>query len=151
MNFTSSLTEEGVLVLEQTFRGVPPRLLWKAWRNDWHLQGWWAETVKMDFRVGGRLLLGWPKDGYELRGRFVEILTEKLLSFTWHWSHDPNEFPLLTTLHFQEEDNRMSTCLRIEMRSFQALEDAEEIHSLSEGWQRFLEKLEDYVANMTLV
>jgi uncharacterized protein YndB with AHSA1/START domain len=151
MSFTSEITDEGVLVVERHFVGLPVRLLWKAWREDWHLQGWWAESVKMEFRTGGKLLLGWPSMGYELRGRFTEIVTEKRIAFTWNWSHDPEEFPLHTTLHFLEADGPYSTCLRIEQRAFIEDKDGEEVVRLLEGWEHFLDKLESYVSQMTLV
>lgn len=152
MSCTSEITEEGVLVLERYFPGVPVRLLWKAWREDWHLQGWWAETVEMDYRLGGKLRLGWPEQGFELRGRLVEIQSEKRLGFTWNWAHDPEEYPLLTTICFESQDEAaLSSRLRIEQRSFVEEKDGEEVVRLLEGWEHFLDRLETYVSQMTLV
>lgn len=151
MSFSSEFDDDGTLIVERTFTGLPVRLLWKAWREDWHLQGWWPEEVRMNFRVGGQLCWSWPSLGVELRGRFLEIQTEKLLAFTWTWGHDPEDFPIHTTIRFLEEDEQLSTRLRIEQRAFVEDEDGEAVARLLEGWEHFLTRLEDYVAQMTLV
>lgn len=151
MMLKSELDDTGTLVVERKFLGAPVRLLWKAWKDDWHLQAWWPESVTMSFQPGGKLVFAWPKKGYELRGRFVDLVQENLIAFTWNWAHADDSFPLLTTIRFVPEDNGLSTVLRIEQRSFDAEADAEEIQSLIEGWTHFLEKLENYLGQMTLV
>lgn len=151
MSVKSQVTSEGVLIVERKFVGAPPRLLWKAWKEDWHLQGWWPQEVQMTFKTGGKLKLGWPEGGFELRGRFVDILNEKLLAFTWNWAHDKDAYPFLTTIRFVDEDNGLSTTLRIEQRAFDEAADAEEIRSLQDGWSHYLGKLENYLGQMTLV
>lgn len=151
MSTSHELTSDGVLVVEYRFTGSPPRLIYKAWREDWHINGWWGPNVKMRFKTGGKLLLTWPEKGVELRGRFVDILENRLIAFTWQWSHDPDAFPFLTTLRFVEEDKGMSTVLRIEQRSFDAQEDESLVAELVEGWKHFLSKLENYAGQMTLV
>ena len=84
-------------------------------------------------------------------GHTRRLCEDKLLAFTWHWAHDPEAFPILTTIRFVEEDRGLSTVLRIEQRAFDEEADAEEIRSLQDGWSHFLGKLETYLGQMTLV
>ncbi len=151
MSITHEMTPEGELVLTRKFSGAPPRLMWKAWREEWHLQSWWAEAAKIKLEVGGKLLLSWPTNGAELRGRFLTIDPEKTLAFTWHWSHDKDAFPFVTTLSLEEADRGFSTDFKIVHCGLHPDEDKDLIAALVDGWEHFLPKLENYLAQMTLV
>ena len=52
------------------------------------LTAWWSETAAIDARLGGTFELGWPAQGWTLRGRYLDLDRPSVLSFTWAWDHE---------------------------------------------------------------
>lgn len=79
------MTEEGVRI-ERVF-DAPREVVWKAWTDPkmikkwWGPEGFWAPSIKIDFRVGGKYTYGmhgptgseWDRDMYS-SGIFKEIV-----------------------------------------------------------------------------
>ncbi|MCF6139050.1 SRPBCC family protein [Pseudalkalibacillus berkeleyi] len=118
--------------------------VFKAWTDSTELAKWWGpegyttNIEKMDVEVDGeyKFIMNPPEgDSHVLVGRYVEIVPNEKLVFTWKWDNNENEFPeTLVTVGFIDQDG--STELTIKHEQLPS-EEAAEGHN--KGWSSSLE------------
>ncbi|NUU60427.1 SRPBCC family protein [Paenibacillus agri] len=105
-----------VLTLQHVYNASKERVF-MAWTKKEQLEKWWGlvgftTTIEqMDVAVGGkyRFHMQAPNDGmvFTLEGRYVEIVQNEKLSFTWKWLNEGDEAEeTLVTIDFVEQDNK---------------------------------------------
>ena len=99
---------------------------------------WWADESELDPLVGGRLIVRWPSMGWTMRGRYTELVPDRLIGFTWSWEHEPDT-PTRTVSVVIESD-AAGTRLTLTHGDY-GDDDAEERDSHLEGWQHFLPRM----------
>lgn len=161
--------EEGIIV-ERVF-DAPREIVWKAWTDPemvkkwWGPEGFWAPSVKIDFRVGGKYTYGmhgpagseWDRDMYS-SGIFKEIVPNEKIVTTDYFSDEngnkiePTEegqdkdFPteMTVTITFEDTDDGKTKLAifypKVENeKQFEAMLKS----GMKEGWSSSLEKLAD--------
>ncbi|MFE4712657.1 SRPBCC domain-containing protein [Paenibacillus sp. NPDC056722] len=104
-----------VLTLQHVYNASKERVF-LAWTKKEQLEQWWGlvgftTTIEqMDVTVGGkyRFHMQAPNGGmvFTLEGRYVEIVQNEKLAFTWKWMNEGDEAEeTLVTIDFVEKDN----------------------------------------------
>ena len=120
-------------------------VLWKAWTEPARLKKWFCAPfvtileAKVDLRVGGAwsIRLRGNKDGapeVRLWGEYIEVATEKKLSFTW--SHDAEDNPAsdsVVTVEFESTSTGTNLSL-----THEKLPDEKSRDGHLEGWSACL-------------
>jgi len=102
---------------------------WTAWQG---VEG------EIDAQPGGALRIRMP-GGQVASGRFVEVIPEQRLVFTWGWDGDaPPVPPGSTTVLIELEPDGAGTLLRL---THSALAPPPVAEHHREGWERYLERL----------
>lgn len=162
------MNDEGI-VIERVF-DAPREMVWKAWTDPeivkkwWGPEGFWAPSVKIDFRVGGKYTYGmhgtkgseWDRDMYSA-GEYKEIVPLEKLVVTDYFSdsegnmiepakegQDPN-FPkeMTVTVLFEEvEPGKTKLSIIYPKPESDAQFEAMKKSGMKEGWNSSLDKLE---------
>lgn len=99
---------------------------------------WQGVDGEIDARPGGTLRLAMP-GGQIASGRFVEIVPERRLVFTWGWEGDaPPVPPGSSTVVIELEPDAAGTLLRLTHSGLAPVVIAEHHRA---GWERYLERL----------
>jgi uncharacterized protein YndB with AHSA1/START domain len=99
---------------------------------------WQGVAGEVDARPGGTLRIRMP-GAQVASGRFVEIVPERKLVFTWGWEGEaPPVLPGSTTVVIELEPDGAGTLLRLTHTSLWPPPVAEHHR---EGWERYLERL----------
>lgn len=99
---------------------------------------WQGVNGEIDARPGGVLRITMP-GGQVASGRFVEVIPEQRLVFTWGWEGDaPPVLPGSTTVRIELEPDRAGTLLRL---THSALAPPPVAEHHRDGWKRYLERL----------
>jgi uncharacterized protein YndB with AHSA1/START domain len=77
------------LVLETTLPVTDPAIVTDHFTDPDLLTAWWAGEAQIDTESGDYTFI-WPEPGWTLRGRFLERIPGRRISFTWQWDHEPN-------------------------------------------------------------
>jgi uncharacterized protein YndB with AHSA1/START domain len=103
-----------------------------------HWTSWQGIDGEIDARPGGVLRIAMP-GGQVASGRFVEVIPDKRLVFTWGWEGDaPPVPPHSTTVLIELEPAQAGTLLRL-THSGLAPPPVAEHHR--DGWTRYLDRL----------
>jgi uncharacterized protein YndB with AHSA1/START domain len=99
---------------------------------------WQGVDGELDARPGGAFRIRMPGDQVA-SGRFLEIVPEQRLVFTWGWEGDaPPVPPGSTTVTIELEHNEMGTLVRLTHGPLVPPPVAEHHR---QGWERYLERL----------
>jgi uncharacterized protein YndB with AHSA1/START domain len=99
---------------------------------------WQGVDGEIDARAGGVLQIRMP-GGQIASGRFIEVIAERRLVFTWGWEGEaPPVPPGSTTVVIELEPDERGTLLRL-THSALAPPPVAEHHRA--GWERYLERL----------
>jgi uncharacterized protein YndB with AHSA1/START domain len=99
---------------------------------------WQGVAGEIDARTGGALQITMP-GGQVASGRFIEVIPEQRLVFTWGWEgEDPPVRPGSTTVVIELEPDGAGTLLRL-THSALAPPPVAEHHRA--GWENYLERL----------
>jgi uncharacterized protein YndB with AHSA1/START domain len=99
---------------------------------------WQGVAGEIDARTGGALQITMP-GGQVASGRFIEVIPEQRLVFTWGWEgEDPPVPPGSTTVVVELEPDGAGTLLRL-THSALAPPPVAEHHRA--GWENYLERL----------
>jgi uncharacterized protein YndB with AHSA1/START domain len=99
---------------------------------------WQGVDGEIDARPGGIVRITMP-GGQVASGRFVEVIPEERLVFTWGWEGDaPPVPPGSTTVLIELEPDQAGTMLRL---THSALAPPPVAEHHRDGWERYLERL----------
>lgn len=99
---------------------------------------WQGVDGEIDARAGGVLQIRMP-GGQVASGRFIEVIPQRRLVFTWGWEGEaPPVPPGSTTVVIELEPDEVGTLLRL-THSALAPPPVAEHHRA--GWERYLERL----------
>lgn len=104
------------LSITRTF-DAPASVMFEIWSKQEHLLRWWGPKdsttthFDLDFRVGGAYRARFVHDERGeswMNGRFVEIVPEQRIVFTFAWEHENPELSMetLVTVSFAEKDGK---------------------------------------------
>jgi uncharacterized protein YndB with AHSA1/START domain len=136
---------------------APRKLVWQAWTEPKHIQGWWGphgfEAVKptVDLRVGGEMNFDMrTPDGTILPGvgiiREVKAPEKLVISTIGFADADGNpQFEAINTISLAEEgSNKTKLTLRIEVvQATAAMIDG--IKGMNRGWSETLQKMAEHL------
>lgn len=144
-------TQSLSLQLTRLFEG-PRERVYQAWSNQDQLEKWFGPegyktTVPhFDFQVEGTYQFVMNNDqGFEggLTGKFVEIVPNEKLVFTWRWTNwGPEQPDSLITLQFLDKDDNTEIVLTQEN-----LVNQQEVEGHKKGWTGGLESLHKYLVS----
>jgi uncharacterized protein YndB with AHSA1/START domain len=136
-----SLVSGGIVIKEVSIRAVPSRVF-AALTKPAKLDAWFTEGATIDLRVGG-LYTNKDKD----TGRFLEIVPNKRLRFTWdNPSHAPR-----TIVETVLTKNREGTTVSLLHYGFSKRKDFEHYSSGVSGWDWALSNLKAYLEGKPVV
>ena len=124
----------------------PPEKLWRALTQPHLIEEW---LMKNDFKpVVGH--------SFNLRGEWGGVLDcevlavepNKVLSYTWNFSHDDAAFDLKSVVTFILTPTRTGTLLRMEQSGFRP-DQKQAFGGAKHGWQNFFENLEKLVGGLS--
>lgn len=99
---------------------------------------WQGVEGEIDARPGGVFQIRMP-GGQVASGRFVEVVPEKRLVFTWGWEGDAPPVPAgSTTVVIELEPDQTGTMLHL---THSALAPPPVAEHHRDGWERYLERL----------
>lgn len=156
------------ITIERIFN-APRETVWKAWTTPsmvekwWGPEGFWAPSIKIDFRIGGKYIYGmhgptgskWDKDMYS-SGIFKEIIPNEKIVTTDYFSDEngnkikptdegQNEnFPTEMTVTITFEDageGKTKLTLFYPKAENEAQFEAMLKSGMKEGWSTSLDKL----------
>ncbi|HEX5401260.1 MAG TPA: SRPBCC domain-containing protein [Pseudonocardiaceae bacterium] len=125
----------------------PPKKVWAAITTAEGLGTWFGNQATIDLRPGGAVRLMWT-GGYSADLRVERVEEPTVFGFTWAVDGLPDDDPRRTYVEFTLEPDGAGTRLTVIETGFAQL--AEDAHrkayeSNSEGWQRELGELLDYL------
>lgn len=123
---------------------VSKETVFLAWTREEQLKQWWGLTGftttigQMDVSIGGKYLFHMQAPNgkiHTLEGRYVEIVPNEKLSFTWKWVTDGDDSEeTLVTIDFVDKDNK--TELVITHANFSTMKEAKKHNN---SWTNSLE------------
>jgi uncharacterized protein YndB with AHSA1/START domain len=129
---------------------APPGVVWEVITEAEHISGWFSDSVEIDLRPGGRIVLVWLGNHTE-HGVVEQVDPPHRFSFRWirgseHEATDANS----TLVEFDLTPEDGGTNLRVVETGFATLawpeeRRREELESHSRGWEQELGELGDYV------
>jgi len=115
-----------------------PETVFSFFTNVDRWTSWQGIDGEIDAQPGGNLRLRMP-GGEVASGRFVEVIPNERLVFTWGWEGDaPPVTPGSTTVVIELEPDELGTLLRLTHSNLD-LPPVAEHHR--QGWDRYLERL----------
>jgi uncharacterized protein YndB with AHSA1/START domain len=132
---------------------APRNEVWAIVTDPRHVARWFSDEAEIDARPGGAMLLTWHGHG-TYRGRVETFDAPHTFAFRWlrREDNEPGEgTSTLVEISLIAEDAR--TRLRVVESGFQDLtlaedDKAEYAGENAEGWNRELDELRDYVAQL---
>lgn len=92
------------LLLEASFPGAAPLLLFRGFTEAALLAKWWPPHAEIEPRRGGSFHLAWPDMGWRLRGTHTTFMPGEDLAFTWRWDHEPERPTRNVHIRFEPVD-----------------------------------------------
>jgi uncharacterized protein YndB with AHSA1/START domain len=143
---------ERELVVTRTFNG-PARIVFEAWTKPELMKLWWAPkstgvpllSCEMDVRVGGKYRLEFGHDAsasFAFFGKYLEVTPPSRLV----WTNDESEDAAVTTVTFEEKDDKTLLMLHELYPSKEALDEA--IVGMDEGMPEQFEQLDELLATL---
>ena len=126
------------LQLSGILEGANPGDVYLSFIDPDRICRWWAEETELDPVLDGRLIARWPSMEWTMRGRYTELVPDRLIGFTWSWDHEP-ETPA-RTVSVEIDSDAADTRLTLTHGDY-GDDDAEERDSHLEGWRHFLPRL----------
>jgi uncharacterized protein YndB with AHSA1/START domain len=135
-------TETVSVVIERDI-AHPPEKLWRALTQPHLIEAW---LMKNDFAptVGHRFNLRGDWGGV-LDCEVLAVEQGKMLSYTWDFKHDDAAYNLKSVVTFTLTPTSRGTHLRMEHAGFRP-EQKQASGGARHGWQQFLEKLDQVLA-----
>ena len=126
------------------YPGAAVERVWEHWTRPELLVRWWPREAETDVREGGAYHLGWPEQGWHLRGHYTAVEPGRLLAFTCAWDGELERTgPKHVTLRFEplpdagESDG--GTRLILTHGTYAGTpEDREARQGHLDGWRHFL-------------
>ncbi len=164
---TSSTNNEVERMVVTRVFDAPRELVWKAWTDPKYVTQWWGPqgfttpVCKMDFRVGGKFLLGMKSpDGQEFfnAGEYHEIVpNEKIVSSMYFADAEGNKIePEALGIEHEAIDGAYDTTLFEDLGNGQTkltfignepMDSAKESGQM-EGWTQILDKVAEVLAGL---
>jgi uncharacterized protein YndB with AHSA1/START domain len=130
---------------------APPGVVWEVITEAEHISGWFSDTVEIDLRPGGPIVLGWEGDHTE---HGVVEAVEPPHRFSFRWIRGPareatDANSTLVEFGLSPEDG--GTHLRVVETGFSTLDwpeerRREEAESHARGWKQELGELREYIS-----
>jgi uncharacterized protein YndB with AHSA1/START domain len=136
------------LTLQRRLNAAPAKVF-RAWTEPAQLMTWMhpggSDVVRaeLDVRVDGRYVIVYRKpDGNEVEvgGRYLEVVPDRKLVFTWVWRYSPEHESQVTLLLEPDGD---ATWLTL---THERLADDAQCEDHRRGWTDGIDSLERYVA-----
>ncbi len=129
---------------------VAPEKVWRAWTEPQALKRWFGpggppgvSVAELDVRVGGRfrIVFGGPRgDEHEAQGRYLEVVPNRKLVFTWTWPRTTPERESVVTIVFERTAGGTELVFRHEKFFDETVRD-----NHKRGWTEALVKLERFL------
>jgi uncharacterized protein YndB with AHSA1/START domain len=129
---------------------APVDVVWSVVTEPEHISGWFSDTVELELRPGGALVLRW-EGTHTVQGRVERVEPPHFFSFHWVVGHGSNLADGNSTLvEFSLAQEGEGTRLTVVESGFRdlALDDdlrTQRFDSHREGWAKELGELVDYV------
>lgn len=119
---------------------APVEQVYRMFTNGFAFREWLCDQGIAEPRPGGRLYLGWTREGYYADGNYTELEQNKMVEFTWRGRGDPGETQVRVVMSPQEDGR---TDLVLFHEGFGDGEAWERTCSEAErGWETGLENLQ---------
>jgi uncharacterized protein YndB with AHSA1/START domain len=130
------------LVITRTLN-APSAMVYRAWTDPKQMLKWWGpeniecKSIETDVRVGGafRIHMDSPRGEHIASGKYLEVVPNKKLRFSWDWQHYHMPNSVLT---IDLEDLGQSTRLTL---THEGLPDQEDVQEHTHGWTSLADKL----------
>jgi len=128
---------------------APCPLVFRAWSDPAQMVKWWSpkeiecRDVQADVKVGGayRIQMFSEKGEHVAIGKYLDVVPNKRLKFTWQWEHYAMPDSTVTV---DFEDLGQTTRLTL---THAGLPDQEDVADHTRGWTSLLEKFADLSAS----
>lgn len=135
-------SDPSLAVVAGDFDAFTPESLFDHFTKPELIVKWWPESAEFDLKPGGKYLLQWPNQDWNLRGEYLEVDRGKHLAFTWAWDHEPpRDAPQRVDVWF-DHIHEIGTRIGIFHGPFQLTdEDQAARQGVIEGWIHFCMRL----------
>lgn len=129
---------------------APLAVVWAVITEPEHISGWFSDSVEIDLRPGGKLILTW-EGGHTEHGRVVKVEPPHYFSFRWiRGSATEVRQDNSTLVEFNLSAEGDGTRLRVLETGFSKLdrpddEQARDAEEHREGWEHELDELRAYL------
>jgi uncharacterized protein YndB with AHSA1/START domain len=129
---------------------APVELVWAVVTEPEHISGWFSESVELDLRPGGAMVLRWSEHG-AVRGRVEQVEPPRYFSFRWvlrPGDDVSDDSSTLVEFSLKEEgDSTRLTVVESGFDGFGAADDERQQHydSHQRGWELELGELGEYL------
>lgn len=139
---TETSTETRSVVVEREI-SHPPEKIWRALTQPHLIEEW---LMKSDFKpvVGHQFNLRGDWGGV-LDCEVLAVEPNRTLSYTWNFKHEDAAYDLKSVVTFTLTPTSTGTSLRMEQVGFRP-DQKQAYHGAKAGWQHFLAKLEQVLA-----
>jgi len=118
---------------------APPDAVFRLLTDPVQYVRWKGELAELEPRPAGKYRVTFAGDYGTAAGKFVEVVPNRRVVFTWGWEGNENVPPGTSTVEIDLEPQGKGTRLRLVHRG---LPEAE-IKAHADGWDFFLARLED--------
>ena len=133
---------------------APVDVVWSVVTEPEHISGWFSDTVELELRPGGALVLHWDEGSHTVQGRVERVDPPHFFSFHWVVGHGSELAEGNSTLvEFSLAPEGEGTRLTVVESGFRDLAVDEDLRrqrfaSHSEGWVKELGHLVEYAGRL---
>lgn len=125
----------GSIVVERRV-DAPPSIVYEYLTDADKWARWQGTGASVEARPGGDLTLSMP-NGTTARGRFMELIPDQRVAFTWGWDDHPAVPPGSTAVEIDLLPDGDGTLIRLTHSGL----PADEVPLHRKGWQHYLPRL----------
>jgi uncharacterized protein YndB with AHSA1/START domain len=131
----------------QILIAAPIEVVWAVVTEPEHVSGWFSDSVELDLRPGGALVLGWDGRG-SVQGRVERVEPPRFFSFRWAVARGAEPWTLVEFSLAAEGDATRLTVVETGFDELVGPDEEKQGHfdGHSRGWEIELGHLEEYVA-----
>jgi uncharacterized protein YndB with AHSA1/START domain len=124
---------------------APPETVFRLLTDPVQYVRWKGKLAELEPRAGGKFRVEFPSTKDIAAGKYVEVVRDRRVVFTWGWEGNEMVPPGSSTVEIDLTPMGSGTRLRLVHRGL----PQQAIASHSEGWDYFLLRLEDVGAGRT--
>ena len=152
----STFRQEGNQLIHTRLLNAPRELVWEVWTKPEHIKEWWGPDgftlthKSMEVKPGkvwDFVMHGMGKDFGNIV-QYIEVVKPSLLSYK-HGGYSEN-YSFMVTITFEDEGSKTLLTMKSTFKSAAIIEELNRKVNAIEGGKQTLNRLEQYLKNVTI-